>query len=142
MLPFSCRRGVPRLALSALLSGPVLLLSACGGGGGGGDSSPPPVTSGAVAIDATNQKAVAAHALDSATDIDAARSSASIVTGVQVDTGAGGGGGALQLAAVARLLAANAPASVSLATGVTVNKTVPCTLGGSMTVSGQVSGTT
>lgn len=134
----SPRRAGSRLALAALLSAPLVLLSACGGGGGGGDSTPPVVAT-QVAITSTNQKLVAADALDSATNVDAARSGSSFVTGVQIDTGAVTGD-TMRLASVARVLAAKAPASLAQATGVALNETIPCSSGGSMTVSGNVSG--
>lgn len=130
-----------RFARAALATLPALVLAACGGGGGGSEpaSAPPEVQ--AVAINSTNQVAVAADALDSATNVSAANAGASFVTGAQVqgDPGATVGSPA-QLAAAARKFASMVPASSNTVTGVAVNETVNCELGGTLTLSGDIAG--
>jgi hypothetical protein len=136
------RGTAPRAALAAILSAPLVLLTACGGGGGGGDAAPAPApvtSSGTLQITTANAKPVSADALDNATNVDAAEGGASIVTGVQVDTGAAAGGSAtLQLADAARVLAAKAIGRTSLATGAAVNESAACNGGGSVNISGNV----
>jgi hypothetical protein len=64
--------GAARRTLTALCCAPVLLLAACGGGGSGGASTTP---SGALAITSVNARALAADALDSATNLALPRAS-------------------------------------------------------------------
>jgi hypothetical protein len=146
----SVRGAAPRAALAILLSAPLVLLTACGGGGGGGDQAaapgtPAPVTntptpaptSATLVITSTNAKPVAADALDNATNLDAAESGSGFVTGVQVDAPQAGNL-ALQLAAIARTLAAKVPARSVLAVGVAVSETAPCSGGGTLSINGSV----
>lgn len=127
---FSCR--LPQ----ALAFASVLLLAACGGGGGDGGSPTP--TAAALAITSANQHAVAADALDSATDISTAQAGAALVTGVQVATASGAA--SLQLASAARKLVGMVPGSPASAMGVAISRTLPCTQGGTLQITGDVSG--
>jgi hypothetical protein len=126
MFPSSLRRIAPRPALAALFCAPILLLSACGGGGAGADASAPAASS-ALMLDASNQKLVAAEALGSATGLGSAGAASA---------------GTVRLASVTALLVAQAPAVLSQAPGIAVSQTVPCGLGGSLTLSGQATGGT
>jgi hypothetical protein len=116
----------------------ALALAGCGGGSGSG-ASPAPAGATALTITSTNSKPLTADAIENAAGGDAAQVGASLVTGVQVDAG-GAAGAAPQLAAVAQKLASMVPASASVATGVAINTTVNCSGGGSLTLSGNVSG--
>jgi hypothetical protein len=73
--------------------------------------------------------------------VSAGTTGASLVTGAQVqgDPGATVGSPA-QLAAAARKLTAMAPALASTATGVSVNESAPCDLGGPISITGEVAG--
>jgi hypothetical protein len=129
-----------RLVRSALLLLPAILLNACGGGGGGGDggSAAGGSSVAGVVITSSNAKAVAADALENSTDGSTAGTGASLITGVQVDSGSSGG--PLQLASASRTLLGLVPAMPSQATGVAVNRTVLCASGGSLQISGNLSG--
>lgn len=118
----------------------LLLLAGCGGGGGssgsggegvGGSTQPVVITQG-------NAKPLAANALDTAQNMSAAQAG-QLVTGVQVDVpGLGSGPLAYAQAAIAmtrRVAPAKAP---DLAVGVSINQTVACSQGGSVTVTGNV----
>jgi hypothetical protein len=120
---------------------PTLLALALAGCGGGGSSSPAPAAAAAtvLAVSSSNSKPLTADALENAAGGDAAGVGASLLTGVQVE-GGGVAGAAPQLAAAAQKLASMVPAPASLATGVAVNKTVNCSGGGSLTITGNVSG--
>lgn len=126
---FSCRL---RHALACV---PVLL-AACGGGGGGGGTPPP--TAAALTITSANQETVAADALDSATNISTAQTGTALVTGVQVATAAGAA--SLQLASAARKLVGMVSGAPATAMGVAINRTLQCTQGGTLTITGSVSG--
>lgn len=127
-----------RLARSALLLLPALLFAACGGGGGGDGGSAGGSSTVGVVITSSNAKAVAADALENGTDNATAGAGASLVTGVQVESGSGGG--PLQLASAGRTLLGLVPAMPSLATGVAVDQTVACQYGGNLRISGNLSG--
>ena len=119
---------------------PALLLAACGGGGGGGDSSSSGGggASATLVVTSTNAKPVAADGLDASSSAGGASIGASLVTGVQVDTGAAP---SVKLSSVALALAAKAAGRPALATGVVINPTTePCSNGGTITISGNVSG--
>lgn len=130
-----------RIRAMALVS--AALLGACGGGGGGGTSAPVAATPQAVAITETNAKPVGANAMDSAQST-AASGSTSLLTGVQVDAqGPVAQPVLLAVAEMARVAAGSAgAAAAALPVGVAISQTVNCPLGGSMTVSGNVSGGT
>lgn len=117
---------------------PMLLLAACGGGGGSG-GTPAPVF-GAVIITSANQLAVAASALDTATNIEAARSGTTLVTGVQVASGFGGAA-TLRLESAARTLLGHLRSAPALATGATIDRVDTCSLGGTIRVTGTIAGT-
>jgi hypothetical protein len=126
------RRGTHVLAIL-----PALLLAACGGGGGGGDSpEPTPGPAPAVIITQANAEIVAASALDSATSSAAGRVATDLVLAVEVQTATPTG--AAPLARVTRKLLGMVPASPARATGVEVNETLQCELGGTITVRGSV----
>ena len=122
---------------AALVS--AILLAGCGGGGGGG--TPAPVTGPqALAITEANAKPVAANALDSAQNTTAARSGTSLLTGVQVEGGGAASTSAfLAMAQLARAAAGVAKAAPALPTAVAINETAACPLGGSMSVTGNMS---
>lgn len=94
-----------------------------------------------MSITSSNQQAVAGDALSTGTNTSFASSGTALVTGVQLDAGSGDASGPVLLAAVARQLALQAPAG-GLATGATVNQTVQCASGGTLTVSGSKASST
>lgn len=124
-------------ACSATLA---LLLAACGGGGGGDDAPPPPAGATPITLTSANSKAVAADAVENATNTEAADAGASLVTGVQVEAGGSAGSGTGGLAAAALVLAGKASALPALATAVAVDRTENCTGGGTLSMTGSVSG--
>ena len=128
-----------RLARHALLVVPAMLLAACGGGGGGGGGgdSGNTATGSTLVISSSNAKPVAADGLDASTNTAGAGAGTSLVTGVQVDAGSAP---SVRLSSVALALAGKAGNRPALATGVTVNETAACSLGGSVNVSGSVAG--
>jgi len=128
-----------RLARHALLVVPAMLLAACGGGGGGSDSSPPGniATGATLVISSSNAKPVAADGLDASTNTGGANAGASLVTGVQV--GAGNASSA-KLSSVVLALAGKAANRPALATGVTLNETGACGMGGTVSITGNVAG--
>jgi hypothetical protein len=124
-------------ALALILSG--FMLVSCGGGGGGGGTATTPIDSSgpqSVAITETNAKPVAANALDATQNTSATRGANGVPVGVQVDTGAAAP--QLQSIAEAARFAASSFTAAHLPAGVSVNETVGCTLGGTMTISGNV----
>ena len=117
---------------------PALLLAACGGGGGGSSAPAAPAgVSSTLVVSSANAKPVAADGLDAAANGGSAAGGASLVTGVQVDVVAAA---PAKLSSVALVLASKASSRGALATGVAVNETAACSGGGSMTISGNVSG--
>lgn len=136
---FQSKSSMPRAALAALFSAPLVLLTACGGGGGGDESGAP--VGAPLVISSANAKAVSADALGNATNVEAAGAGTSFVTGVQVGA-VGGAAGPLKLAAAVRVLVAKVPAGPALATGVAINETLQCELGGSVTLTGNVASET
>lgn len=135
-------RRVAAGARTAAVCVAALLLAACGGGGG--DAAPaeqPAAGVQAVAITTSNQKAVAADALDTATNISAASAGTSFVTGAQVQGDAGATlGSPAQLAAAARTFVSMAPKGPATVTGVAVNESVNCALGGTISMTGDLAG--
>ncbi|AMO23009.1 hypothetical protein GCM10027034_45680 [Ramlibacter solisilvae] len=128
---------IPMSVVPALFA---LTLAGCGGGGGGSNPAPAPAPApAALTMTSANSKAVAADALENAAGNPAAEAGASLATGVQVE-GAGAPSATLQLAAAARKLASLVPAQTPLATGVAINESIPCSGGGTLTISGNVSG--
>jgi hypothetical protein len=128
----------PRCTFVALFCAPLLALTGCGGGGGDGGTSADTPAQASLVITAANAKPVAADALDSATDISAARSGSSFITSAQVEPAAAAASPALRLARAATTLAAKSSAASGLVLGVAVNETLPCSQGGSVTVTGNV----
>lgn len=119
---------------AALVS--AIVLAGCGGGG-----TPAPETGPqALAITEANAKPVAANALDSAQNTTAARSGTSLLTGVQVEGGATASTSSfLAMAQLARAAAGAATAAPALPTAVAINETAACLMGGSMSVTGNMS---
>jgi hypothetical protein len=132
-----------RPLFAALACAPLAFLAGCGGGGGGGGGGAAPAAPvvSALVVTSSNAKPVSADALSNSTNTTAADAGASVATGAQVSTGAAGAS-TLELAAVARTLAAKIGSVPALATGVQATQTVPCSLGGSITVSVNVASTT
>lgn len=124
------------VAAPALLA---LALAGCGGGGGGAGgttTSSTPAPTPAVVITQSNAPTVAAYGLDAAQD-NSSTSTAGLVAGVEVD--ASTFAGPRTLASVAQHMGQRA-AGLQLATGVQVDQTAACSNGGTMHVSGSVSG--
>lgn len=117
-----------------------LFLAACGGGGGGGSSTGTAPTAVQLAITTGNSQAVAAESLQASASYDAVAAGGSLVTGVQVDTGAAGG--PLLLADASRALLSKAQGLPALATGVSASGTEQCSGGGSITFSYDVASQT
>lgn len=115
-----------------------LFLAACGGGGGGGEtpiSTAPPL----VAVTESNAKPLAASAIDAVQNTSAAQGGTGIILGVQLQADASRRTDKfLVMAAAARRAAASVPAP-PLSTGVAIDVTEPCELGGSITMTGNVS---
>jgi hypothetical protein len=91
-------------------------------------------------VTSANAKPVAADGLDASANTGAAQVGTSLVTGVQVDTGAGSTVAVPGLSQIALQLAAKALHRPGVATGVAVNETAACTSGGTITITGNVSG--
>jgi hypothetical protein len=129
-----------RRTLAALFCAPLLALTGCGGGGGGGDAGTPPggSTQGSLVITSANAKPLAADALDSATNVEAARTSSSFVLATQVAPSAATTSFALRLAQAAATLAGKGGAASGQVLSAAVNETVACSQGGSVTVNGNV----
>ena len=126
--------------LAVLFCAPLLALTGCGGGGGDGDGTPAgdPVQSSLV-ISAANARPVAADALDSATNVEAARTSSSFVLSAQVVPTTAATSPALRVAQVVTALThKRANASSPHVLSAAVNETLACSLGGTLTVSGSV----
>lgn len=122
-------------ALGAVLG--VSLLAGCGGGGGdSGGSGGGGGTASAVVITESSATAVSAHAFENAQNTSASESGGGLLTGVQVQTG-GTPGYAASVRALTRLV----QPQQSVATGVAFNETVPCDVAGTVTYSGNISGT-
>ncbi|MEJ8837885.1 hypothetical protein [Ramlibacter sp. AN1133] len=128
-----------RRSIAALFCAPLLALTGCGGGGGDGATTPVgPPAQGSLVITAANAKPVAADALDNATNIDAARTSSSFVLSAQVVPGAAAPSLALRVAQAAVTLANKRAGAAPLVLSAAINETLACSLGGSVTVSGNV----
>lgn len=120
------------------LAAATLVLASCGGGGNSTPTSPaPPSSAPLVAITPTNAKPVSASALDSAESTSATRGASGLPIGVQVDA-PDAGAPLLQVIAEAARLAASSFSAGQLPTGLGIKQTVPCTLGGSLDISGNV----
>jgi hypothetical protein len=127
----------------ALVPALALVLSACGGGGGGGGGGTTGVTpqpTQALSINETNAKPVSANALDTAQNTSATGGVASPL-GVQVDAG-NGSAPTLQAIAEAARFASSAFAASTLPRGVAINRSNVCPMGGSITINGNVAGST
>lgn len=130
--PVAARRPV-----SALCCATLLALAGCGGGGGDAGGPPAGGFQATLAISTSNAKPVAADALDSATNIDAARGASNFVISAQVEPAALSSP-ALRLAQAASALGARRGAGTGLLLAAAVNETVACSGGGTVTVSGNV----
>ena len=120
---------------------PSLLVIACGGGGGSSGAIMVPPQ--AVVITEANAKPVAANALDSAQSSSATQAGAGLLTGVQIEESSGAGfsiqNNFVWMVEAARgALASVAPTASVIATGIAINATQSCALGGSVTVNGSV----
>jgi hypothetical protein len=135
------------LIRSALLVIPMFV-AACGGGGGGGTPAAsaggdtaggaPWGTATALAVNTSNAPALAAEAMEVATNTDAA-DAGGFATAVEVSgTGGTAGTGPKRLTDAARKLLAKAQGSGTLVTGVATEQA--CSLGGKLTVDGSSSG--
>lgn len=120
----------------------TFVLASCGGGGGGGSTSTGTASSGpqSVTITETNAKAVAGSALDAVVSGSAASDTSGLPLAVQVDTAAAAGTTRLQRIANLARSAANSYVATALPTGVSVSQTVGCAVSGTMTISGEVAG--
>ncbi|HVE54083.1 MAG TPA: hypothetical protein VNB23_11935 [Ramlibacter sp.] len=116
---------------AAAICVPAMFLAACGGGGG--DDGDGGGLSSGVVITTANAKAVSADALDASTNLGAAANSG-LVVGVQVDA-TGLSASPMRLYAAARTFT-RMPVPPALATGAAV--TGNCSLGGTLTLDGQV----
>jgi hypothetical protein len=136
------------LIRSALLVIPMFV-AACGGGGGGGTPAAsagrdtaggaPWGTATALAVTTSNAPALAAEAMEVATNTDAADAGGLSPVGVEISgTGGIAGTGPKRLADAARKLLAKAQGSGTLVTGVAAQQA--CSLGGTLTVDGSSSG--
>ena len=123
--------------LRTLVFAGSFVLAACGGGGGSPGTGSGGVGSGpqSVPITESNAKPVAANALDS-TQNTSATSGASIPVGVQVD--AASGVPEMQLMAEAARRAAQSFSAARLPAGIAISETDACSLGGTMTITGNV----
>lgn len=127
-----------RILASPALAAPVcaaLLLAACGGGGGDDGGSPAPAQ-GSLVVTSANAQAVAADALDAATNMESAQAGSSFVTGSA--SGAAAARASMRLLKSALPLATGAPSMLALPRAQDVSGTVPCSGGGSLTVSGSI----
>jgi len=132
-----------RVRAFALVSS--LVLVGCGGGGGGGGGT----TAGAggsttapqaVSITETNAKPVAADALNTVQGTSATQST-NLLTGVEVQTQAGTApAGVRAMAEMARLASTSRVGRATLATGVAISESLACESGGSLAITGNVSG--
>jgi hypothetical protein len=128
---------------------PAMVLAACGGGGGGGGDDgggggtgggQTPAVESTLVVSGGNAKPAAADALDAATNGTAAGASAGLVTGVQVSPAAGGAV-TPSLSSVAFKLATLAANRPAVAVGAVISpRTETCEMGGTITVSGNLSG--
>lgn len=121
----------------------AILLAACGGGGDGGGTPTTPTTPAVgttnfVSITATNARPVAADAL-SLTSSETTQIGTSIVTGVQVGGGVPASGTA-QATGVALAVIGLLPARPAVVTGAQVSETVNCPNGGTLALSGNITG--
>lgn len=122
---------------TVLLAASAAILAACGGGGGdGGGSSGSAATGSTLVISSANAKPASADGLDASTNLGAASTGADFATGVQVQ--ATPGAQPVQLSSVGLQLARRSLGLPALATGVSLNSTLACALGGTLTVSGNV----
>lgn len=136
-MPPSSPAAASRLSLTCAVA---FIMTACGGGGGGGSASggtEPPAGVSVATITPENQKALAADALDAATDYTLTLLGMSLLLGQQ-------GSAAPLEARSAPLAFASAkfrmlPVLLNKA-ALDVNETVPCAQGGTLTVQGHVSG--
>ncbi|HUR91009.1 MAG TPA: hypothetical protein VMZ74_18140 [Ramlibacter sp.] len=120
--------------LRAVLLVSTLVLGACGGGGGGSGTGSTPIGSGGpgnVAINESNAKPVGANALDAAQNTSA-------TVGVTGPTGVQSSASAM--VPMSQAIGAINRRTASLPVGVAVSETDQCTLGGTVSISGNVSG--
>jgi hypothetical protein len=134
-----------RFEARALLVIPALVLAACGGGGGGGGDDGggggTPALESTLVVSDGNAKPVAADGLDATSNGAAVSAGGGLITGVQVSPSAPGGVVAPSLPSVAFKLATMAANRPAVAAGVVITpQTEVCALGGTITVSGNVSG--
>jgi hypothetical protein len=120
--PFAC------LGRWALLVASALLASACGGGGAAG-VLPPLASTSTLVITSANQKAVAADALDSATDMNLAEFGSNLVFAGAEATATSAAAIPVGLASVALQLAGMVPPAASAAVGVDFKEPIACTSG-------------
>jgi hypothetical protein len=116
----------------------ALVVSGCGGGGGeggGGTTGVTPQPTQALGINETNAKPVSANAVDAAQNTSATKGASSPL-GVQVDTA--DGAPTMQAIAEAARFASQTFSASTLPRGVVVSETDPCTLGGTLSISGNV----
>jgi hypothetical protein len=131
-------QGIPMtIAMRSLALAGAIVLASCGGGGGSAGSGSGGVGSGpqSVPITESNAKPVAANAIDAAQNTSAT-SGAALPVGVQVDAGAGATD--IQLVAETARRAAQKFAAAHLPAGISISETDACSLGGTMTITGNV----
>ena len=122
--------------VSILMAG---LLAACGGGGGGGDDAAPPPASG-VSITTENAEVVSAEVTNSIDAVEGASSGSAIITGVSITANSDGFSYRdFVLSQLDQFAVVRQQQLSSGVVGVVIPaETVPCSDGGSITISGEV----
>lgn len=118
-----------------------LVLAGCGGGGdGGGNGGGPSVVAAPpqIAITESNAKPLTADAVEAVQNTSVAQGGADLVSGVDVRTAGAQTSNMFMAMAQAAQIAASSRAGAALATGVAVNETHTCPLGGSLTITATV----